>query len=56
MSKITLEEFIKYIDNAADSVYIDVEQLPSVYKRKRNKAIAEAFKQAKQFVNLPKDN
>ena len=56
MSSMTLEEFIKYIDNAADRVYIDVEQPPSVYRRKRNKVIAEAFKQAKQFVNLTKDN
>lgn len=53
---MTLEQFIKYIDNAAANVYMDVEQPLSSYKTERNKAIAEAFEQAKQFVNLTKDD
>ena len=38
MSSMTLVQFIKYIDNAANNVHIDAEQPPSVYKTECNKA------------------
>lgn len=49
--ELSAEQIIKYIQNAVDNVYIDVEESPTTHDRKIAAAAYEAFKQVKLIQN-----